>query len=1069
MSFWVKNGIITTKNLDTAGKGREDIFFQLGRIKKIAQELKTYIYQDKIGIKDFKMKEGTYKNPEEVDASPSPWKDFIGGEMRWGGRDKHFWFRTKVTIPENMDGKTVALIVHTGIGGWDATNPQFIAFVNGVLMQGLDQNHREVILSHEAKAGDSYTIDLHAYGGMIDAKLDLLVDLVVVDTKIRKLYYDINVPLEVAEKLPEDDKKRIDILTALNNAINLLDFRKPLSPLFYDSVEKAEKYLEEEFYQKICGEQEAEATCVGHTHIDVAWLWTLAQTREKVARSFSTVLRLMEEYPEYIFISSQPQLYKFLKEDYPEVYNQVKERIKEGRWEADGAMWVEADCNLSSGESLVRQILFGTRFFREEFGVENRILWLPDVFGYSAALPQILKKSDIDYFMTTKISWNQYNKLPYDTFMWRGIDGTEILTHFITTRDYEQVPTSHGTTYNGNLNASQVMGAWQRYQQKNINNDVLIAYGFGDGGGGPTREMLENGRRLSRGIPGAPKVKMDTVRNYFKKLEETVKDSKYLPKWVGELYLEYHRGTYTSMARNKRYNRKSEFLYQDTEFLSSLSMLLGNEYPQEAINKGWELILLNQFHDIIPGSSIKEVYEDSDKHYEEVLNIGNELATRAMSDIGSQIGLKEQSVVVYNTLPFDRDDIVTFDVPAGMQNPCVLDDNGELLPCQLIKENDKTKAMFFARGLPSKGYKAYTLRDEKVEHTTSMKVSSNRLENKYFSMEIDDKGTFTSIFDKVNNRELLQAGQRGNQIQAFEDKPMNWDNWDIDIYYREKMWEVDEVEKVEVLENGPVRGGVRIYKKFMDSTIIQNIYIYEDIPRIDFDTFIDWKEDQVLLKAAFPVDIRADKATYDIQFGNVERPTHWNTSWDLARFEVCAHKWADLSEDGYGVSLLNDCKYGYDIKDGVMRITLLKSGMHPNPEADREEHRFVYSLYPHAGGWREGNTVKMGYQLNVPAYARVEQAHEGVLPSALSMISVDCDNVIVETVKKAEDSDDLIIRLYECYNRRSDVTLTFFKPLSKVVECNLMEKDIQPVDVQGNKFSFQIKPYEIKTFKLTVK
>lgn len=1045
------------------------MFFTLERVKKITQDLESYIYQDKVEIKNFKMKEGTYKNPEEVDASPVPWKDFVSEEMRWGGRDKHFWFRTNVSIPDNMNGKTVALIVHTGIDGWDATNPQFIAFVNGVLMQGLDQNHREVILSHAAKAGDSYTIDLHAYGGMIHSKLDLLVDLVVVDTKVRKLYYDLRVPLEVAEKLPEDDKRRIDILTALNNAINLLDFRKPLSSLFYDSLEKAEKYLEEEFYQKMCGEQEAVATCVGHTHIDVAWLWTLAQTREKVARSFSTVLRLMEEYPEYIFISSQPQLYKFLKEDYPEVYNQIKERIREGRWEADGAMWVEADCNLSSGESLVRQILFGTRFFREEFGVENCVLWLPDVFGYSAALPQILKKSDIDYFMTTKISWNQFNKLPYDTFMWKGLDGTEILTHFITTRNYEQVPSSHGTTYNGHLNASQVMGAWQRYQQKNINNDVLIAYGYGDGGGGTTREMLENGRRLSRGIPGSPKVKMDTVGNYFRKLEETVKDSKYLPKWVGELYLEYHRGTYTSMARNKRYNRKSEFLYQDTEFLSSLSMMLGNEYPQKAINEGWETILLNQFHDIIPGSSIKEVYEDSEKQYKEILNIGNELAAKAMNEIGSQIAIKEQSVVVYNTLPFDRDDIVTFEVPDGIENPCILDDKGEILPCQLLEENGKTKAMFFAKGLPSKGYKSYTLRDKKVECNTSMKVSSNHLENKYFSMEMDDKGTFTSIFDKLNKREILQAGQRGNQIQAFEDKPMKWDNWDIDIFYQEKMWEVDEVEKVEVLENGPVRSGVRIYKKFMDSTIIQNIYIYEDIPRIDFDTFVDWKEDQVLLKAAFPVDVHADKATYDIQFGNVERPTHWNTSWDLARFEVCAHKWADLSEDGFGVSLLNDCKYGYDIKDGVMRITLLKSGMHPNPEADREEHRFIYSLYPHSGDWRDGNTVKIGYQLNVPAYAVVEQAHEGLLPSTLSMIGVDCDNVIVETVKKAEDSDELVIRLYECYNRRTDVTLTFFKPLSKVVECNLMEKDIQPVDVQGNTFSFQIKPYEIKTFKLSIK
>jgi len=1060
------------------------MFFPIGRINKIAQELKSYIYQNKIRIENFMMKEGTFRNIKEVDESPVQWSEFRTG-MRWGGYNYHAWFRTNVIIPKEMDGKTVALIVYTDQDGWDATNPQFIAFVNGVLRQGLDRNHQEVVLSHSAKAGDEYQIDLHAYSGMRnfsemkDPKVDLFVEIASVDTKIRKLYYDIYVPLQVAEKLPEDDKKCLDILTVLTNTVNLLDLRKPLSPMFYESVKKAEEYIENEFYKKICGPQEAEATCVGHTHIDVAWLWPLDQTREKVTRSFSTVLRLMEEYPEYIFMSSQPQLYKFLKQDYPEVYEQVKERVKEGRWEAEGAMWLEADCNLISGESMVRQILFGTRFFEEEFGVKNRILWLPDVFGYSAALPQILKKSDIDYFMTTKISWNQFNKLPYDTFMWKGLDGTEILTHFITTRDYESVPTSRfNTTYNGNLNPSQVMGAWQRYQQKEINNDVLISYGYGDGGGGPTREMLENGRRMSRGIPGCPKVKMGTAAEYFRKLEQTVKDSKYLPKWVGELYLEYHRGTYTSIARNKRYNRKSELLYQDVEFLSSLAMLFGKEYPQQTINQSWETILLNQFHDIIPGSSIREVYEDSKKQYEEILNIGIELADKATNEIGAQIDLKERSVVAYNTLAFERDDIVTFEVPDDVQYPCIVDDDGQILPCQVIEKEGKKNAIFFARGLPSKGYKAFRLQDKAYDQAreankcrnfnqdgevsqdsevvcdASIKVSTDHLENKFFSIKIDEKGTFTSIFDKINKREVLQAGQRGNQIQAFEDKPMKYDNWDIDIYYQEKMWEVDEVEKIEVLESGPIRGGVRIQKKFMDSTIIQNIYIYKDIPRIDFDTYIDWKEDDILLKAAFPVDVHSYMATYEIQFGNVERPTHWNTSWDFARFEVCAHKWADLSEEGYGVSLLNDCKYGHDIKDGVMRLTLLKSGRYPNPTADREEHRFVYSLYPHGGDWRDSGTVKMGYQLNVPVYAKVEEPHKGTLPPALSMISVNCDNVIIDTVKKAEDSDDLVIRMYECYNKRTDVKVTFFKPLMKVVECNLLEKDIQPVEVQGNTFTF---------------
>ena len=387
-------------------------------------------------------------------------------------------------------------------------------------------------------------------GGLVELK----ANIATLDREVENIYYNIKVPLEIAVLLDDNDKKRVDILNFLNEAVNILDLRKPFSVCFTNSVKDSNNFLQEKFYNKYCGCDEVIATCVGHTHIDVAWLWTLSQTREKTARSFSTVLKLMEQYPEYIFMSSQPQLYKFVKEDYPEVYEKIKERIKEGRWEPEGAMWVEADCNLSSGESLVRQILFGTRFFEKEFGVKNKILWLPDVFGYSAALPQILKKSGIDYFMTTKISWNEYNKIPYDTFMWKGMDGTEILTHFITTSDYQNPIKSHFTTYNGDLKPIEVMGSWQRYQQKDINNDVLISFGHGDGGGGVTKEMLEKARRMEKGIPGCPKVKIGKSLDYFIDLENKVSNNKRLPKWTGEMYLEYHRGTYTSMARNKKYN-----------------------------------------------------------------------------------------------------------------------------------------------------------------------------------------------------------------------------------------------------------------------------------------------------------------------------------------------------------------------------------------------------------------------------------------------------------------------------------------------------------------------------------
>jgi alpha-mannosidase len=1056
------------------------MFFVLERTRKTLEELERQMFTSSMKIEAIQIKEGNFANPREADADASEWKAFAPGS-KWGGRDIHVWFRTTFQMPDALDGKIAVLKLQTGAVGWDATNPQLILYINGELVQGIDVNHTEVILEHSAVKGTEYQIDLHAWSGMKESQNDLILTISALNEHVKDLWFDLHVPMKVAELLPEEDKNRVDILNALNSTINLLDLRKPGSGEFHESVSQAIDHIRTEFYEKLCGHSDVIATCVGHTHIDVAWLWTLAQTREKTARSFSTVLKLMEEYPEYIFMSSQPQLYKFLKEDHPEVYEKVKKRIQEGRWEPEGAMWVEADCNLTSGESLVRQVLFGTRFFEQEFGAKNEILWLPDVFGYSAALPQILIKSGIRYFMTTKISWNQFNKLPYDTFMWKGIDGTEILTHFITARDYlkeglnkHSVFSNHFTTYNGYLNPSQVMGAWQRYQQKNINNDVLISFGHGDGGGGPTIDMLENARRLSKGIPGSPRVKMGNSLDYFRKLEKTAGSSKYLPKWVGELYLEYHRGTYTSMAKNKRYNRKSELLYQDVELLSSFNSILGGGYPQERINQGWETILLNQFHDIIPGSSIYEVYEDSHKQYEEVLSNGKDLLNTALKSVVNNIQLKDQSLIVFNTLSFKRNDVVLFELPEGMQSYEIIDSKGSIVPFQTVKEEEKTKALVYVEDIPAKGYKSFRIREAAKNHadsgSPSLTVSKSLMENRFFRMELDSKGAIASLFDKRSNRQVLMNKEKGNRILAFEDRPMAHENWDIDIYYQEKMWEVDDVQSMEVIEEGPVRGVLRITRRFLDSTIVQDMILYNDIPRIDFRTHIDWKEERILLKAAFPVDVHSDKATFEIQFGNVERPTHWNTSWDLARFEVCAQKWVDLSEDGYGVSLMNDCKYGHDIRDGHLRLTLLKSGIEPNPKADKGEHEFTYSLYPHQGDWKQGNTVQMAYSLNVPLYAAISGANvNGALPDTVSMMHVDCDNVIIDTVKKAEDSNEIVVRMYECFNRRSNVTFSCFRDLEEAMECSLMEKPLAKVPVQGGQFSFEIKPYEIKTFLLKVK
>ncbi len=1037
------------------------------RIKRILDELKEYIYPLAKSVEGYSYKTAGERKFEAADPGGPGWETFGTGSI-WGGHREYHWFTAEIAIPEAYDGKCVIYELTTGReGSWEATNPQFRIYVNGKMVQGLDVNHRSIILAENAAAGDKYTIVLLAFTGDNNFHLQLNSRIAILDPKTEKLYYDMAAIYEAAVLLNKDERPYIDMIRCLNDTVNLLDLRIPFSTGFYTSVDEAGEYLNAEFYEKRCGQSEAEVWCVGHTHIDVAWLWTLSVTKDKALRSFATVLELMKRYPDYVFMSSQAQLYKYVKEQSPELYDEIRKRVEEGRWEPEGSMFVEADCNIASGESLVRQIVFGKRFFKEEFNAENKILWLPDVFGYSAALPQILQKSGIPYFMTTKISWNDTNKLPHDTFKWRGIDGSEVLVHFIPTTDYKPEPDGFFTTYNGRINASQVKGAWQRYQDKDLNNKVLLSFGYGDGGGGPTGEMLENHKRLSKGIPGCPKTVMATSRQYFDTLQSEV-DQERLPKWSGELYLEFHRGTYTSMARNKKFNRRSEFMYQNAELFSVLAAeLTGSEYPQKQINDAWEVILRNQFHDILPGSSIKEVYDESKLEYEGILTSGEKLIEAKLSRIAANIGCDGESVIVFNPNGFLCSDVVAFKLPENHKNLVAIDKDAEgneiELACQITECGT---AVFFARNVPSKGYKTFKLREAVNRLEADMDISANGFSNAFFDAGLDDKGNFVSIYDKSACRQVLKPGGKANAITAYEDKPMEYDAWNIEMFYREKSWAVDDVQDIKVAENGPVRGCLQIRRKFLDSTIVQSIYIYNDIPRIDIKNNIDWKEKQILLRAAFPVDVHVEEATYEIQYGNVKRPTHFNTSWDAAKFEVCTHKWADISEDDYGISLLNDCKYGYDIHDGVMGISMLKSAVEPNPEADKELHEFVYSLYPHQGGWKAAGTVHSAYALNNRMTAVVKAASKGSLPQSYSLVSCDAGNVMLEVVKKAEDSDNLIIRMYEYFNRRTKATVTCSRRIAGVSECDLLENGIKDLKAEDKSFTFEILPYEIKTFAI---
>lgn len=1023
------------------------------RIDVICTELKKLSVKQKFATTDWLYKPGNFLRPEDADADPTPFAPFDSRTMHWYGPDRHYWFRADVTVPAEMEGKPLWMHVCTQIDERDdGKNPQFLLFVNGAVTQGVDMNHRDILLDRCAKAGTSYRLELQAYTGILHTEFSLVVDLREVDPEIQGLYYDLVVPLQGFSRMDPDSKPRRDLERVLNEAVNLLDLRTPYSESFYQSVAEARRYLDKALYTDLAGHDEVIASCIGHTHIDVAWWWTVAQTREKVCRSFATVLKLMEEYPNYKFMSSQPQLYFFLKQRYPELYEEVRKRVREKRWEPEGGMWVEADCNLTSGESLVRQFLYGKRFFQEEFGVDNRILWLPDVFGYSGALPQIMAKCGIDYFMTTKLAWNEFDKMPYDTFLWRGIDGTEILTHLVTTLGVGQDEKRFFTTYNGILHPDALMGGWHRYQQKELNNDILISYGYGDGGGGPTREMLETSLRMEKGIEGLPKVRQVFARTYFEELDQRVRGNRRLPTWEGELYFEYHRGTYTSMGRNKRSNRRAELHMMDLELLGVLAAP-AVAYPAGELDRLWHGVLINQFHDILPGSSIHEVYEVTRREYAEMEEeIGRLTGERlkALTPAG-------EGITVCNTTGFSRCDLVNL---GDCDARALQDESGRVYPVQQTADG----AVACLDNLPSKGCKTFAaLSEAPASGPFRIREDGRCIETPFYTVTFDEAGMISGLFDKENRREVLQEGRTANLMRVYEDKPMRFDNWNIDIYYTEKFWDVTDLQDFRWTETGPVRATLHLERKFSNSFIAQDIHFYADLRRIDFVTTVDWQEHQSLLKVHFPVNVHTDEATFEIQYGNLTRKTHTNTSWDQARFESCGQKWMDLSEGHYGVSLLNDCKYGHSVKDSCIGLTLIKSGIEPNPTADQERHCFTYALYPHAETWRAGGTVRQAYFLNQPAL--VEQG--GIPGQSFSLASVDAPNVVVETIKQAEDGDGVIVRMYESENALTPVELRWGRPFTEAVSCNCLEEaDGSAVEVADGKIRFTIKPYEIKTIRI---
>lgn len=965
--------------------------------------------------------------------------------QRWGDLWDCAWFRFAGSVPEHSRKEDLVLLL-------DINGELCLADPNGSPVQGLTTVNSEfdfslglpgkrVVRLHDMFLSGS-DIEVWADAGNNDLfgkyQGGTLKEAVIASCRedIRGLYYDVEVLLEAAEQLPAGTARKEKIYQALYDvSLRLTDF----SP---DRIAEAKKKLVEPLNLK-GGDPVLTISAVGHAHIDLAWLWPIRETIRKGARTFSTVLRMMERYPEYVFGASQPQLYDWMKQHYPALYEQIKQRVREGRWEPQGAMWVESDTNVPGGESLVRQILYGKRYFQQEFGLEMKSLWMPDVFGYSASLPQLLKKSGVDYMMTQKLSWSEYNRHPHHSFLWEGIDGSAVLTH---------MPPED--TYNSPAAPRSIAKAEREYLDKNVSGHALMLFGIGDGGGGPGEEHLE---RLARekNLLGLSPVQQEPSWKFFERLDE---ERESFQTWRGELYLEKHQGTLTSQARSKRFNRKMEKALRELEFASVLAARLGRDYPAKTLETIWKEVLLYQFHDILPGSSIQRVYDESLARYEELLGQTETMIADTYGYLAGHIAHSETAsaqTVIFNSLPWERREWLRVNgrwhhVQVPSMGYAVLSNDAGL-----EVEGESASSSEILTKTPGEGADAA--------------AEGRSLENDKVIVTFDQNGAILSVLDKAENREVIQQGRLGNDLRVYHD---GGDAWDFRHDYAANPGTPLHLLSMRELREGPRIGLVFEYG-YGESSLTQTVVLTAGSRRIDFETDVDWKENGKMLRTSFPVNIRTDQVHCEIQFGSLSRPTHRNTMWDFAKDEICAHQWVDLSEPDYGVALLNDCKYGHRAIDNVLDLHLLRSSSYPDPEADRAAHRFTYSLYSHRGNHVQAEIYRRGHELNVPlrtvSLPDVSDQETRKLPLSQAFFSPDHPRIMVESVKKAEDGNDIIVRLYETSGTHAGTTLRLGFQAAEAWVADLMENRLTQLKLnEPSEITLSFTPFEIITLRLKV-
>lgn len=947
----------------------------------------------------------------------------------WGAKWEYGWFRTRVVIPQPLHGKRVVLRLDPG--------GESLVWVNGRIEASIGWGHKEFTLAAPAHAGDEYEIVIEAYAGHGRITVGDGPNLWGVQTvpeppaaqtrvgrsslgiwreEIYQLALDFTTLRELRDGLDPLSLRASEVDEGLMEATCILDLELPEDELM--ETVRATRARLKPLLECRNGDTVPELHAFGHAHIDVAWLWPFQETERKIARTAINQLRLIEEYPEYRFLQSQPHLYLMLKTHYPELYSRFKNAVRQKRVIADGGMWVEADTNISGGESLIRQILYGKKFFEEELGVKSEILWLPDVFGYSGALPQILKGCGMKGFATQKITWayGGGEPFPYNTFWWEGIDGSVIPAHIFT-------------DYNSQTSPRYVFERWNTRLQKNGIQTMILSFGWGDGGGGPERNHIEYIRR-EQNLEGLPKVKMSSPAEFFEDLQK-----RGLPrqKYVGELYFQAHRGTYTSQAKTKKGNRKSEFALREAEFWGTVSHTLrSHTFTEVTLRNAWMKVLLNQFHDILPGSSIHRVYEEAEALYSEVLQESQSVTEKALSSI---VQPSERKVTVFNSLNWKRKVLVEIrgqfievEVP-----PCGWT-TVEVPVAPTPEGQDRVQAGMLPQG-------------------------GAILENEHLRAEFNDKGEIICLIDKSTGRNQISGN--ANVFRMYKDVPDIWDAWDLNSMTEDIPVQLDENSSIEVYSVTPLECSLRVKRILHQSELVQIIRLRKGSRRIDFMTGIDWQESHKLLKVNFPVNIHANEAIHEIQFGHIRRPNHASRQFDADRFEVSQHKWTALAEEGRGVAVLNDCKYGVSVKGNSINLTLLKSPLAPDMMADKGLQTFIYSVYFWNGSLLESGVVQEAYDLNVPVMVMQGDGGEN------SLIQTNSSNIVLETVKLAEDgSGDVILRFYEAMRTRTQCQVTLNFPFSKAVETNLMEEELHPVNSEGDTIVLEFRPFEIKTIRL---